>query len=272
MAADVSAPNGRKDDLHGTTAVQPVIEMREVSKRYGRVVALAGINFPIYPSEIVGLVGDNGAGKSTLVKIISGAIRPTDGEVLIDGKVAALSSPLESRRYGIETVYQDLALALHLSSAANMFLGRELRRRGLLGWLGWRDEPLMTRRAREELSALRIEIGSVETACESLSGGQRQAVAVARAVAWAKRVILMDEPTAALGVEEQTQVTQLVRQIRDRGISVLLVSHNLLQVHSLCERIVVLRHGKVVADLNRDEVTVEDIIMRITGATSTRAT
>jgi simple sugar transport system ATP-binding protein len=247
---------------------RPLIEMRNISKHYGRVAALSNVDFCIYRNEIVGLVGDNGAGKSTLVKILSGAIRPTSGDILINGERVALSSPLDSRAYGIETVYQDLALALHLSAAANVFLGRELKRRGFLGWLGWLDEPLMAHKAQEELAALRIAVGSVETPCESLSGGQRQAVAVARAVAWTQQAILMDEPTAALGVEEQHQVAQLVREIRHRGISVLLISHNLPQIHNLCERIVVLRHGKVVANLRRDDVSIEDVILHITGASS----
>jgi simple sugar transport system ATP-binding protein len=259
-AQDNSADRGGRES--------PLIEMHGISKHYGHVAALSDVDFCIYRNEIVGLVGDNGAGKSTLVKILSGAIRPTSGDILINGKRVALSSPLDSRAYGIETVYQDLALALHLSAAANVFLGRELKRRGFLGWLGWLDGPLMARKAREELAALRIAVGSVDTPCESLSGGQRQAVAVARAVAWARQVILMDEPTAALGVEEQHQVAQLVREIRDRGMSVLLISHNLPQIHNLCERIVVLRHGKVVVNLRRDDVSVEDVILHITGASS----
>ena len=244
-----------------------VSEARAVSKHYGRVAALSEVNFAIYRGEIVGLVGDNGAGKSTLVKILSGALQPSSGEVLVDGKPVVLSSPRASRSIGIETVYQDLALALHLSLSANIYLGREVVRQGALGWLGWLDKPRMAKAAAAELAKLRIPFGSVEAACESLSGGQRQAVAVARAVAWAERLVIMDEPTAALGVAEQHQVGELVARIRERGIPVLLVSHNLPQLHAICDRIVVLRHGRVVADLKAKEVSVERVVMWITGAT-----
>jgi simple sugar transport system ATP-binding protein len=244
----------------------PVLEAKRISKRYGRVQALTDVDLTIGRGEIGGLVGDNGAGKSTLVKILSGALRPTSGQVCIDGSPVTLDSPQDCRAQGIETVYQDLALALHLGLDANLFLGRELKRRGPLGWFGWLDGAAMATTAKAELDALHIPIGSVRTPCESLSGGQRQAVAVARAVAWARRLILMDEPTAALGVAEQHQVAELVLRIRDRGLSVLLISHNLPQVHELCDRIVVLRHGRVVARLTRADVTVEDIVMWITGA------
>jgi simple sugar transport system ATP-binding protein len=248
----------------------PLLEARGISKHYGRVSALTGADLTIGRNEIVALVGDNGAGKSTLVKILSGAVVPSSGELRIDGAPVSFSTPADSRAAGIETVYQDLALALHLGMDANLFLGRELTRSGLLGRLGWLDKPAMAARTKRELDALHIAVDSVQTPCESLSGGQRQAVAVARAVAWSStRVVLMDEPTAALGVAQQGEVSRLVREIRQAGLSVLLVSHNLPQVHELCDRIVVLRHGRVVANLQRSDVTIQDTVMWITGGFGT---
>jgi len=247
-------------------ATQPVIEVRGVTKRYGALTALHGVDLTLNSGEIVGLVGDNGAGKSTLVKIISGAIPATSGEVYVDGRVVSFRSPLEARREGIETVYQDLALTPDLSVAENMFLGRELRRRGLLWPTRMLDRRRMNRQSREQLERLRIRIDAVNVLATSLSGGQRQALAVARAVAWGRRVILMDEPTAALGVEEQEKVAELIGEVRRGGIPVLLVSHNIPQVHDICDRIVVLFHGRAVANLTKGETDVDDIVRWITGA------
>ena len=247
-------------------ATNPVIEVRGVTKRYGALTALHGVDLSLHPGEIVGLVGDNGAGKSTLVKIVSGAISPTSGELYVDGRSVSFRSPLEARRQGIETVYQDLALTPDLTVAENMFLGRELRRRGPLRLTRMLDRRRMNRQSREQLERLRIRIDAVNVLATSLSGGQRQAVAVARAVAWGRRVILMDEPTAALGVEEQEKVAELIAEVRHGGIPVLLVSHNIPQVHDICDRIVVLYHGRAVADLTKDETDVEEIVRWITGA------
>jgi ABC-type sugar transport system ATPase subunit len=251
-------------------ASRAVIEVRAITKRYGALTALHDVDLEIFPGEIVGLVGDNGAGKSTLIKILSGALHPTSGEVLINGQPASFHSPLDARRQGIETVYQDLALAPDLTVAENLFIGRELKRSGPLGLLGALDRRGMNRQASEQLQRLRIRIDSVSDRADSLSGGQRQAIAVARAVAWGRRVLLMDEPTAALGVEEQQKVAELIAEVRRGGIPVLLISHNIPQVHDICDRIIVLFRGRVVANLMREEVDVDEIVRWITGAALAR--
>jgi simple sugar transport system ATP-binding protein len=211
-------------------------------------------------------VGDNGAGKSTLVKILSGAVPATSGEIRIDGQPVALDSPLVARRNGIETVYQDLALAPDLTIAENVFIGRELIRRGPLRMLGSLDRKAMNAEARTQLDRLRIRIDAVTDRADSLSGGQRQAIAVARAVAWGRRVLLMDEPTAALGVEEQQKVAELIAEVAGKGTAVLLISHNIPQVHDICDRVVVLFHGRAVADLRPQERSIEELVTWITGA------
>ena len=243
-----------------------MIEARGISKRYGALTALQGVDLKINAGEIVGLVGDNGAGKSTLIKILSGAIQPTGGELLVDGEPMAMHSPLDARRKGIETVYQDLALAPDLTITENLFIGRELKRSGVLRTIGVLDRRRMNAQAKAELSRLGIRIDSVTDRADALSGGQRQAIAVARAVAWGREVILMDEPTAALGVEEQEKVAQLIESVRGGGTPVLLVSHNIPQIHEICDRVVVLFRGRVVADLVTKSVSIEDVVMWITGA------
>jgi ABC-type sugar transport system ATPase subunit len=246
-------------------AERAVIEARGITKQYGALTALQDVNLSVYPGEIVGLVGDNGAGKSTLVKILSGAIKPTAGELYVDGRQAVFHSPLDARRQGIETVYQDLALAPDLTVTENLFIGREVKHSGTLRLLGALDRRAMNRLAREQLERLRIRIDSVTNRTESLSGGQRQAIAVARAVAWGRRILLMDEPTASLAIEEQRKVAELVEEVRAGGTPVLIVSHNIPQVHEICDRIVVLLHGRAVADLKKEEVGIEDVVMWITG-------
>lgn len=244
----------------------PVIEVRNVSKRYGSVQALRDINFTIHANEVVGLVGDNGAGKSTLVNIIAGALAPSSGEILIDGKTVAFKSPTDARNAGIETVYQDLALAPDLSIWANLFLGRERLVSGPLRWIGWLDRKSMMEHSVGVLERTRIRIASVTSRVGRLSGGQRQAVAVGRAVAWGSRVILMDEPTAALGVEQQAKVGELIRSVSAQGLPVLLISHNLPQVYEICDRIVVLFHGRVIAELRPKDTQIDEIVSWITGA------
>lgn len=246
----------------------PVIECRGLSKHYGQVRALRGVDVSVFPGEIVGLVGDNGAGKSTFIKILSGALLPSAGELFIDGKRVEFSSSTEARALGIETVYQDLALALDLAIWTNIFLGREMRVRGPARAVGWLNRRAMANEARKELASIGMDLGSVHKACRFLSGGERQAVAVARAVAWGRRIVLMDEPTAALAVQEQKRVEDIIYQIRDKGIPVLIVSHNLPEVHRICDRILILRLGELVADLRPSDASVEDIVMRITGAIS----
>jgi simple sugar transport system ATP-binding protein len=244
----------------------PVIAVRGITKHFGSVQALRGVDLDVYPGEVVGLVGDNGAGKSTLVNILSGGLQPNSGEIFVDGKKVAFSSSLEARRLGIETVYQDLALAPDLSVWANIFLGREQTVKGPMRLFGWLDRRSMASAAEKDLERTRIRIGSVQSLAGRLSGGQRQAIAVGRAVAWGSKVILMDEPTAALGVEQQERVGELVASVAATGVPVLLISHNLPQVYRLCKRIVVLFQGEVVANLRRDESSVDDIVSWITGA------
>jgi len=244
----------------------PVVSVRAVTKHFGSIQALRGADLDIFPGEVVGLVGDNGAGKSTLVNILSGALQPNSGAIFVDGKKVSFSSPLEARRLGIETVYQDLSLAPDLSVWANIFLGRERKAKGPLGWFGWLDRKAMAAEAEADLARTRIRIDSVHALAGRLSGGQRQAIAVGRAVAWGSRVVLMDEPTAALGVEQQERVGELVASVASQGVPVLLISHNLPQVHRICDRVAVLFQGKVVASLRPAESSVEDIVSWITGA------
>jgi simple sugar transport system ATP-binding protein len=244
----------------------PVISVRDISKHFGSVQALRGVDLDVYPGEVVGLVGDNGAGKSTLVNIISGGLQPNTGQILVDGKRVSFNSSLEARRLGIETVYQDLALAPDLSVWANIFLGRERTVRGPLRLFGWLDRRSMSSSAEEDLERTRIRIGSVHSPAGRLSGGQRQAIAVGRAVAWGSKVILMDEPTAALGVEQQERVAELVASVASSGVPVLLISHNLPQVYRICHRVVVLFQGAVAANLRPKECSLDDIVSWITGA------
>ncbi len=248
----------------------PVLAMRDIVKHYGSVHALRGVDLDVHAGEVVGLVGDNGAGKSTLVNILSGALQPSSGTIMVEGVEVSFRSSLEARARGIETVYQDLALAPDLKVWANIFLGREKVRRGPLGWLGWLDRGAMSWDAEVALERTRIRIDSVQAKAGQLSGGQRQAIAVGRAVAWGSRIILMDEPTAALGVEQQQRVAELIRTISGEGLPVLLVSHNLPQVHSLCDRVVVLFQGRLIADLPPAKSSVEEIVSWITGAALAR--
>jgi simple sugar transport system ATP-binding protein len=256
--------------VSGPVSGAALLEARGISRMFGSVVALSDVNLEIRPGEVVGLVGDNGAGKSTLLKILCGALRPSAGELLSDGRPVTFHSPKDSRERGIEVVYQDLALATELSVVENIFLGRERRREGLLGRAGFLDRRSMARDARTTLDSLAIEINDIAARCGLLSGGQRQAVAVARAVRWGSRVLLLDEPTAALAVMEAEKIGGLVKEVAAKGVGVVLVSHNMPQVHELCDRILVMLRGRMVADLRREEVAVEDIVMWITGAALAR--
>lgn len=249
------------------SAVEPVLQARAVVKRFGHVTALSGADFDLYPDEILAVIGDNGAGKSTLIKVLSGALQPDEGEVLLDGEPVHFRSPLEARRAGIETVYQDLAVAPALDIASNLFLGRELRRRGPLGSvLRMLDKRAMRREAGTALSELKIGIQSLRTPVENLSGGQRQGVAVARAAAWGRRVVIMDEPTAALGVKETAQVVELIRHVRERGLPVILISHDMPHVFELADRIQIMRLGKVAAVVTPRSHTMPEAVAIMTGA------
>jgi simple sugar transport system ATP-binding protein len=243
-----------------------LLEVRGISKAYGHVQALRDVSMHIDAGEIVGLVGDNGAGKSTLVKIIAGAERPDQGAIVVAGEEVEFRAPLDARERGIETVYQDLALAPDLSVWANLFLGREQYVRGPGRSVGWMNKRGMREHAREELARLQISIPDVDLPVEALSGGERQAVAVARSIAWGRRLVVMDEPTASLGVEEQERVAQLVRRLAEQQLAVLLISHNLAQVFELAQRVVVLRRGRRVAVRSIEETTREEIVGLITGA------
>jgi simple sugar transport system ATP-binding protein len=241
----------------------PLLEASDLYKRYGHVQALNGASFEVFPAEVVALIGDNGAGKSTLVKILSGAIRPDSGEIRVEGRPVQLSSPLDARRYGIETVYQDLALAPDLDAAANLHLGRELY---LIPFLRVLNRAEMRRRAVSAFADLGVELPDVSAPVGTLSGGQRQSVAVARAVAYASKVIFMDEPTAALGVVQRGRVLDNVRRVRDRGISVVLISHNMPEVLAVADRIEVLRLGRLVARFNAADTSIDQLVGAMTGA------
>lgn len=247
------------------TPPAPILEVRDISKRYGSVAALRGADLTLYPGEVLGLVGDNGAGKSTLVNILSGAVAPTGGDILVDGKRVVLHNALDARACGIETVYQDLALAPDLAIWANLFAGRERMVHGPLRWLGWLDRKGMEKESVAYLERTRIRIGSVNSLVGKLSGGQRQAVAVARAAAWGTRIMILDEPTAALGVEQQAKVAELVRTVSEGGISVILVTHNLRQVRELCSRTAVMFQGQIITTLDMAETGINEVVSWITG-------
>jgi len=247
-------------------STEPIFQATGLVKRYGPVTALNGVDFDLYPGEILAVIGDNGAGKSTLIKVLAGAVQPDEGEIRLDGEVVHFNSPLAARRLGIETVYQDLAMAPTLDIAANLFLGRELRRRGPLGALRMLDKPAMRRRASEALSELQIGVQSMKVAVEDLSGGQRQGVAVARAAAWGRRVVIMDEPTAALGVKETAQVVELIKRVRDRGLPVILISHDMPHVFELADRIHIMRLGRRAAVVTPKTHSMPEVVAIMTGA------
>jgi len=246
----------------------PILQARGLVKRFGHVVALDGADFELYPGEITAIIGDNGAGKSTLIKALSGAIQPDDGEILLDGEHVRFRAPLDARRVGIETVYQDLAVAPSLDIAENIFLGRELRRSGAAGHLlRALDKRTMRREASRHFSELRIGIPSIGQAVENLSGGQRQGVAVARASAWGRRLVIMDEPTAALGVKETRQVLDLILRVRERGLPVILISHDMPHVFELADRIQIMRLGTRVAVVTPQTHSMPEAVAIMTGAT-----
>jgi len=244
----------------------PAIEVHGIVKRYGQVTALNGVDFDLHAGEVVALVGDNGAGKSTLVKVLAGVIRPDAGTVLVDGEPANFRSPRDARSRGIETVYQNLALAEPLDVASNLFLGRELRCTGVRGLLRRLDTKATQREASKALADLHISLRSPSQLVETLSGGQRQAVAIARAVSWGKRVTIMDEPTAALGVQQAAVVLDLIRRVRDTGCSVVLISHNLPDVFAVADRIQVLRLGRRIGTARPSTDDMEAVVAMITGA------
>ncbi len=245
----------------------PLLEARGLIKHYGRVTALDGADFELYPGEVSAIVGDNGAGKSTLIKILSGVVIPDAGEIRLDGAPTQMRNPLHARELGIETVFQDLALAPGLDITSNLFLGREERVSGLAGVLFRKlDNRAMRRQAAAHMKSLKIGIRSMSQLVETLSGGQRQGVAIARAVSWGRRIVIMDEPTAALGVQESGMVINLIRTVRDRGVPVVVISHSLPQVFEVADRIQVMRLGRRVGIAFPAQHTMDDVVSMITGA------
>lgn len=255
-------------DVTSTGAIRPVLEARGLVKRYGRVTALDHADFELFPGEILAVIGDNGAGKSSMIKAVSGAFTPDEGEISLDGQPVSFRSPLEARHAGIETVYQTLALSPALSIADNMFLGREIKRQGPLGqWLRMTDKPAMEKRAREMLSELGLAtIQNINQAVETLSGGQRQGVAVARAVAFGSKVVIMDEPTAALGVKESRRVLELILDVKARGLPIVLISHNMPHVFEVADRIHIHRLGRRLCVINPKDYSMSDAVAFMTGA------
>jgi simple sugar transport system ATP-binding protein len=245
---------------------EPVLEARQIVKSFGRVQALRGANFTVFPQEVVALVGDNGAGKSTLVKSLVGVHPPDSGEIIFEGQEVHIHTPHDARDLGIETVYQDLALAEEIDPAANMYLGREILRPGVLGKLGFLDKASMREKSDDAFRNLGVRIQDTGAPVANMSGGQRQGVAISRAVTWASKVVFMDEPTAALGVVQTRNVLDHIRRVRDQGISVVLISHNMPEVFEVADRIEVLRLGERVARLKPSEVTMEDVVSAMTGA------
>jgi D-xylose transport system ATP-binding protein len=244
----------------------PILHMRGVSKRFGAVQALSDVDFEVYPSEVVGLVGDNGAGKSTLVKIIAGAYRPDSGQYVFEGREVSVNNPREATALGIETVYQDLALCDNLDVVANLYLGREQVRSIVPGLLNTINQVAMEQVANRIIGELHVHLASVRAQVAMLSGGQRQSVTVSRAVMWNSKVVLLDEPTAALGVEQTLQVKDLIRRLRERGLGVVVISHNLADIFDVSDRIIVLRLGRRVATFSTHTTNPEQVVAAITGA------
>ncbi len=249
--------------------VQPILQVKELYKRFGGLVAVDHVSLDIHPGEVVGLLGDNGAGKSTLIKMISGAYKPDGGQILLNGEAVSFSTPLEARRRGIETIYQDLALCDNLDAGANIFLGRE-RMRHQLGIFRVLDRPYMLRESRQVLDQLDIRIPELRSPIRQLSGGQRQAVSIARAVYWNARLMIMDEPTAALGVPEQLKVLELIRTLRNQGVPVILISHNMQDVFAVADRVIVMRRGSKAGERRISETNENEVVGLMVGAEYTQ--
>lgn len=245
---------------------EPILRATSIDKHFGPVHALRDVSIDVFPGEIVALIGDNGAGKSTLVNVLTGVIPHDSGEILFAGRPVRFSSPHQARAVGIETVYQDLAIAPHLDAVANIFLGREYVQPGLGRLFGFLNDRLMREETESQLSRLRVRVPQLGRRLVTLSGGQRQGVAVARAVMWASKIVFMDEPTAALGVAQTEMVLDLIRQVRDTGIPVVFISHNMPNVFEIADRVVVLRLGEVVAHLDPRTATIDDAVAAMTGS------
>jgi fructose transport system ATP-binding protein len=246
----------------------PVLQTKNLVKRYGSVTAIDHADFELYPGEILAVIGDNGAGKSSLIKALSGALIPDEGEILLDGKPVHFAAPMEARALGIETVYQNLAVSPALNIADNLYLGRELRKPGILGSVfRMLDKKEMERRAQAKMTELGLmTIQNISQAVESLSGGQRQGVAVARSALFGSKVVIMDEPTAALGVKESRRVLNLIKEVRDRGLPIILISHNMPHVFEVADRIHIHRLGKRAAIVTPQSHSMSDAVAIMTGA------
>ena len=255
-------------DKIGLSIMQPVLVAIKLSKKYGKVVALDSADLELYPGEVLGVIGDNGAGKSTLIKVLCGAVIPDSGEILLDGNKVTFTSPIEARKLGIETVYQNLALSPALSITDNMFLGREIRQKGFMGsFLKFLDKKAMADEARKRLSDLGLlTIQNINQLVETLSGGQRQGVAVARATSFGTKVVIMDEPTAALGVKESRRVLELIGEVRSRGIPIILISHNMPHVFEVADRIHIHRLGTRLCVIDPKKHEMSDAVAYMTGA------
>jgi D-xylose transport system ATP-binding protein len=251
----------------------PLLEAHGISKRFGAVQALQDVDFEVYAGEVVGLVGDNGAGKSTLVKILSGVHQADTGNIIFEGQPVTITKPRDSNDLGIETVYQDLALCDNLDVVANLYIGRELAKNGppILKGLRWLDEAAMEKRAISLLEELHVPIPSVRNVIASMSGGQRQSVAVTRSVMWNCKVVLLDEPTAALGVEQTRQVKILITKLKERNLGVVVISHNLQEIFDITDRIIVLRLGRRRATFDTKTTRPEQVVAAITGVESQSA-
>lgn len=252
---------------HSYAAPQIVMQAKGLSKRYGQVTALDGSDFALHAGEILAVIGDNGAGKSSLIKALSGALVPDSGEIWLDGQAVKFRCPIDARRSGIECCYQDLAVAPALTIAENLFLGRELRRPGFLGnVLRMLDKKKMLDTAMQRMADLKVGIRSMTQAVETLSGGQRQCVAVARAAAFAQHVVILDEPTAALGVKEGNMVLELIRRVRDKGLAVILISHNMPHVFEIADRIHIQRLGRRATVVDPKKISMSEAVAVMTGA------
>jgi len=245
---------------------EPIVRMEDIHKSFGPVRALQGVNLQLQRREVLGLVGDNGAGKSTLMKVLTGVYQADQGQIYLKGQPVRFQSPRHSRTAGIEMVYQDLALAGNLDVTANIFLGQESTRKRLGGIFSFLDHQRMADDATHLLERLRIDIRSVKTPVEKLSGGQRQAVAIARSMEFHARVVIMDEPTAALAVREVSKVLDLIRGLKEHDVAVILISHRMQDIFEVCDRIMVLRQGRKVGDLPRSQTNMDEVVALITGA------
>ena len=244
----------------------PVLSVRHVTKRFGGLTAVKSVSWDIYPGEVVALLGDNGAGKSTLIKCISGVYQAEEGDIFFHGKLCHFTKPIDARREGIETIYQDLALANNLDVPANIFLGREMKNRYLGGLVRTLDERTMLNESKAALEALQIHFPTLTQPIESLSGGQRQAVAIARAVYWDARLMIMDEPTNNLGVPEQQKVLELIRRLRDQGVPVILITHTLPDVFAVSDRLVVMHRGRKVTEKKTVDTNTAELVQYMVGA------